>query len=242
MLQIFFRKSYKNLIKDVIYKHEKRLTTTLKLSPNTLWPFLAKIGYTLIVAYPFLAQIGYTSVVESTLTADRVLFPIESYPFLAKIGHSSFGAYPFLAKIGHSPFDAYPFLARIGHSPFDAYPFLARIGHSSRRNSTITADRMLYPIEAYPFLAKIGHSPFEAYPFLAKKGHAIQLQRVFFLIIFQYLHINCVILLFFDEKSSKICVIHLKFVSLHRFSTQYRKPTSSINTNRTKWKPYELPF
>ena len=92
MLQIFFRKSYKNLIKYVIYKHEKRLTTTLKLSPNTLWPFLAKIGYTLIVAYPFLAQIGYTSVVESILTADRVLYPIEAYPFLAKIGYSSVGA------------------------------------------------------------------------------------------------------------------------------------------------------
>ena len=36
MLQIFFRKSYKNLIKDVIYKHEKRLITIIKLVPNAL--------------------------------------------------------------------------------------------------------------------------------------------------------------------------------------------------------------
>jgi hypothetical protein len=32
MLQIFFRKSYKNLIKDVIYKYEKLLITTFELS------------------------------------------------------------------------------------------------------------------------------------------------------------------------------------------------------------------
>ena len=36
MHQIFFRNSYKNLIKDVIYKHEKRLITIIKLVPNAL--------------------------------------------------------------------------------------------------------------------------------------------------------------------------------------------------------------
>ncbi len=106
MLQIFFRKSYKNLIKDVIYKHEKRLITIIKPVQNGLWPILAKIGYSHIVAYPFLAQIGYTYSVESILTADRVLYPFEAYPFLARIGHSLFGAYPFLARIGHSSFGA----------------------------------------------------------------------------------------------------------------------------------------
>ena len=36
MLQIFFRKSYKNLIKDFIYKYEKRLTTIIKPVQNAL--------------------------------------------------------------------------------------------------------------------------------------------------------------------------------------------------------------
>ena len=36
MLQIFFQKSYKKLIKDIIYKHEKRLITIIKQFPNAL--------------------------------------------------------------------------------------------------------------------------------------------------------------------------------------------------------------
>ena len=36
MLQIFYRKSYQNLIKDVIYMYEKRLITIIKLVPNAL--------------------------------------------------------------------------------------------------------------------------------------------------------------------------------------------------------------
>ena len=36
MLQIFFRKSFKNHIKELIYKHEKRLTTAIDLSQNAL--------------------------------------------------------------------------------------------------------------------------------------------------------------------------------------------------------------
>lgn len=36
MLQIFFRKSYKNLIKEVIYKYEKRIITIIKQFPNAL--------------------------------------------------------------------------------------------------------------------------------------------------------------------------------------------------------------
>ena len=36
MLQIFFRKSHKKHIKDLIYKYEKRLTTAIDLSPDAL--------------------------------------------------------------------------------------------------------------------------------------------------------------------------------------------------------------
>ena len=36
MLQIFLGKSYKNLIKNLIYKREKRLTTAIDLSTNEL--------------------------------------------------------------------------------------------------------------------------------------------------------------------------------------------------------------
>jgi hypothetical protein len=35
-----------------------------------------------------LARIGYAPIGESTLSAVKVLYPVEAYPFLAKIGYA----------------------------------------------------------------------------------------------------------------------------------------------------------
>ena len=56
------------------------------------WPFLAKNGYAAIEVWPISAKIGHAVIGESTLTADRVLFPIGEYPFLAENGYATTGA------------------------------------------------------------------------------------------------------------------------------------------------------
>ena len=125
--------------------------------PTSVWPILAKIGHTSIAAYPFLAKIGYAPIGESTLPADRMLFPTK--------------AYPFSAKIGYAPIDESTLTADRVLFPIAEYPFSANFGHTQISESTVTADKVLFPVEAYPFSAKIGHSSIAAYPFLANFGH-----------------------------------------------------------------------